>query len=124
MMAVTVRACANLIGGFHKSEIWRSTCSLVQVHQRTEMLCWCSFEVTSLGLARDILSLRHRQFSSVSLLCAALDRVRQSPPEKRAAREFLAAEAADIVLANVAAHAAEALIEQPKIRRARRAGFP
>jgi hypothetical protein len=58
------------------------------------------------------------------MLCAALDRVQQSPPENKAAREFLAAEAANIVLANVAAHAAEALIEQPKIRRTRRAGFP
>jgi len=37
---------------------------------------------------------------------------------------YAAAEAADIVLLNVAAHAAEALSEQPTIRRARRAALP
>jgi hypothetical protein len=75
-----------------------------------------------MGIATDILALRHRHFSSVIVLCAALERVHDAPEEKRSARAFLAMETADLVLANVAAHAAEAMLENPKIAKTRRAG--
>lgn len=72
-----------------------------------------------MGIATELLALRHHQFSSVATLIAALERVREGPPEKQAQRKFIAGEAADIVLANVAAHAAEILSEQqvPAFRR-------
>jgi hypothetical protein len=65
-----------------------------------------------MGIATDILNLRHNQFSSVTTLIAALERFRDASPEKELARQFLVNEAADIVLVNVAAHAAEAMVEQ------------
>jgi hypothetical protein len=73
-----------------------------------------------MGIATDILCLRHHHLSSVAELLAALEQVRDAPVDKRLAREFLAGEAADVVLTNVAAHAAEALGEQLPIRKARR----
>jgi hypothetical protein len=62
-----------------------------------------------MGVTTEILSLRGSHFSSVTELIYALEQVRYSPPEKICARIFLAGSAADLVLTNVAAHAAEAL---------------
>jgi hypothetical protein len=75
-----------------------------------------------MGIAADILDLRHRHFSSVAELLSALEQVRNAPPWKIAAREFLASAAADLVLTNVAAHAEEAFseLQQPN-RKTRRA---
>jgi hypothetical protein len=73
-----------------------------------------------MGIATDILGLRNHHFSSVAELLAALEQVHEAPVDKISARVFLAGEAADVVLTNVAAHAAEALSEQPQIRKTRR----
>jgi hypothetical protein len=78
----------------------------------------------NMGIATEILGLRQRHFSSVVELLAALERVHDAPADKKSARAFLAGEAADIVLTNVAAHAAEALSEQAPIRKARRVASP
>lgn len=78
-----------------------------------------------MGVATEILSLRRNHTSSVKTLLAALDWTRAASEEHFArARAFAAAEAADIVLLNVAVHAAEALNEPPTIRRDRRAALP
>lgn len=78
-----------------------------------------------MGIAAEILGLRSHHFSSVIGLLAALELIREaSTVDKMSAREFMAGEAADLVLTNVAAHAAEALSEQPKIRKARRVASP
>jgi hypothetical protein len=78
-----------------------------------------------MGIATEILSLRRNQTSSVKALLAALEWSRATSDKQLArARAYAAAEAADIVLLNVAAHAAEALSEQPTIRRAQRAALP
>jgi hypothetical protein len=75
-----------------------------------------------MGIATDILSMRHNQFSSVATLIAALERLHDAPHEKIAARVFRVDEAADLVLTNVAAHAAEALVaQQPTTARTQRA---
>ena len=81
-----------------------------------------------MGVATDILALRDNHLSSVTRLLAALDRVREArtyevPVEKITAREFYVGEAVELVLTNVAAHAADALIEQPQplTRKTRRA---
>ena len=73
-----------------------------------------------MGIAADILELRTRHFSSVTELLAALDQVCDAPVDKIPARVFLAHAAADLVLTNVAAHAAEALNEQSSPRQTRR----
>jgi hypothetical protein len=77
-----------------------------------------------MGIATDILGLRDHHFSSVVELLAALEQVHDAPVGKISARVFLAGEAADIVLTNVAAHAAEALSEQLPIRKTRRIASP
>jgi hypothetical protein len=74
-----------------------------------------------MGIAADILALRDHHFSSVAELLSALDQVCDAPVDKIAARVFLACAAADLVLTNVAAHAAEALSDQPTNRKTRRA---
>lgn len=62
-----------------------------------------------MGIATDILSLRHDRLSSVTMLLSALERF----GEKRAFNRLLQVdEATDLVLTNVAAHAAEALLAQ------------
>jgi hypothetical protein len=66
----------------------------------------------TMGIATNILNLRHNQLSSVTTLIAALERLQGAPHEKIAARLFQAVEAADNVLTNVAAHAAEAMVTQ------------
>jgi len=63
-----------------------------------------------MGIATDILNLRHNQLSSVTLLSSALERLQDAPHDKVAIRLFQAAEAADLVLTNVAAYAAEAMV--------------
>jgi hypothetical protein len=75
-----------------------------------------------MGIAAELLGLRNRHVSSVSELLAALEQVIEAPPEKMAARVYLADAAADLVLTNVAAHAAEAMNEPAAIRKTRRAG--
>jgi hypothetical protein len=74
----------------------------------------------NMGIAADILGLRNQHFSSVAELLAALELVYEAPVDKISARVFLAGQVADLVLTNVAAHAAEALREQPAIRKTRR----
>lgn len=74
-----------------------------------------------MGIGAEILGLRHKHVSSVAELLAALERVREARVDKISGRVFLAGEAADRVLTNVAAHAAEALSEEPRIGRVRRA---
>jgi len=69
-----------------------------------------------MGIATNILNLRHNQLSSVTTLIAALERLQGAPHEKIAARLFQAVEAADNVLTNVAAHAAEAMVTQGTLR--------
>ena len=77
-----------------------------------------------MSIAAEILGLRHKHFSSVAELLHALEQARYAPPIKRESRAFLAGAAADLVLTNVAAHAAEALMsEQPTNRRTRRAAW-
>jgi hypothetical protein len=65
-----------------------------------------------MGIATDILNLRHDQLSSVKTLISALERLQDAHHDKVASRLFQAVEAADLVLTNVAAHAAEALVAQ------------
>lgn len=74
-----------------------------------------------MGIAAEILALRDNHFSSVAELLSALDQVCDAPVDRIAARVFLAGAAADLVLTNVAAHAAEALNDQPANRNTRRA---
>jgi hypothetical protein len=85
------------------------------------MVMLCRFEVKTMGIAADLLALREHHFSSVAELQAALDQVFEAPLDKISARVFLAGAAADLVLTNVAAYAAEALSDMtapPKTRRA------
>ena len=77
-----------------------------------------------MGIAADILALREQHFSSVAELEAALDQVYEAPVDKISARVFLASAAADLVLTNVAAHAAEALSDMIAARKTRRASAP
>jgi hypothetical protein len=77
-----------------------------------------------MGIAADILALRNHHFSSVTELLAALDQVCDAPVDKISSRVFLASAAADLVLTNVAAYAAEALSKPPTTRKTRRAASP
>ena len=76
-----------------------------------------------MGIATDILNLRRSRFSSVEMLISALDRLHDAADlGKMAARLFRVEEATDLVLTNVAAHAAEAMVaEQPTPGRTKRA---
>jgi len=65
-----------------------------------------------MGIATDILNLRHNRLSSVTMLISALERFHDSPHEKAINRLFQVDEAVDLVLTNVAAHAAEAMVPQ------------
>jgi hypothetical protein len=89
----------------------RETCPLVQVRRtyQSRILALCGGEM---GIATDILNLRHDQLSSVTMLISALERLEDAHHDKVASRLFQAVEAADLVLTNVAAHAAEALVSQ------------
>jgi hypothetical protein len=77
-----------------------------------------------MGIAAGLLGLREHHFSSVAELLAALDQVCEAPVDKISARVFLAGVAADLVLTNVAAHAAEALSELTSNRKTRRSCSP
>jgi hypothetical protein len=88
------------------------------------MLCCIRSEGKILSIATEILGLRNKHFSSVEELIAAIERVHEAPLDKKPGRSFLAREAADVVLTNVAAHAAEALNQFSPIRKARRAASP
>jgi protein-L-isoaspartate O-methyltransferase len=76
------------------------------------------------SVAAEILSLRRDQSSSMTALLAALDWQRAARVEHVAAvRGYAAAQAADIVLLNVAVHAIEAQ-GKPLIHATRRAVLP
>ncbi len=77
-----------------------------------------------MGIATEVLALRHHHFSSVHALLAALERIRDCPAEKHSIRKFAAIELADIVLTNVAAHAAETMDEPAPTRRTRKVASP
>jgi hypothetical protein len=76
---------------------------------QSRILALCGEEM---GIATDILNLRHNQLSSVTLLISALERFNNSSHERALNRLFQVDEAADLVLTNVAAHAADALVSQ------------
>lgn len=73
-----------------------------------------------MGMAAEILALREHRFSSVSELLSALELVYEAPVDKISTRVFMASKAADLVLTNVAAHAADAMNDQTVIRKGRR----
>jgi hypothetical protein len=99
----------------------RETCPFVQVYSAHQSRI-LAVVGEKMGIATDILNMRHNQFSSVTTLIAALERLHDAPHEKIAARVFRVDEAADLVLTNVAAHAAEAMVaQQPTTSRTRRA---
>jgi len=80
------------------------------------------WQVKLMSIATDILSLRQNQSSSVETLMAKIEWLKAAEEEAHiSSREFGVREAADIVLLNVATHAAEALNEPPVIHRTRRA---
>jgi hypothetical protein len=75
-----------------------------------------------MSVASDILGLRKNQSSSVETLIAKIEWLKAAEQVAHIlTREFAVREAADIVLLNVATHAAEALNEPPVIHRTRRA---
>ena len=76
-----------------------------------------------MGIAIDILALRDHHLSSVTRLLGPIEQVRDAPVGRITGREFYVGEAVELVLTNVAAHAADALIEEPQplTRKARRA---
>jgi len=79
-----------------------------------------------MSVVSEILDLRRDKFSSITRLLAALDR--QGCPTENCAhvpmRDYAVREAADLVLLNVAAHAADQLNQPPAIPKARRAVVP
>ena len=79
---------------------------------QSRILAVCGGEM---GIATDILNLRNNQLSSVTMLISALERFHDSPHDRALNRLFQVDEAADMVLTNVAAHAAEALVAQRPI---------
>ena len=78
-----------------------------------------------MSIATEILSLRRDQGSSVNLLIGAIAWEQAAKnPEHKMARHADVLHLADLVLLNVAVHAAEALGEPPTIHRSRRALLP
>jgi hypothetical protein len=79
-----------------------------------------------MSVVSEILNLRRDKFSSVTRLVAALGR--QGCPSENCAhipmRDYAVREAADLVLLNVAAHAAEQLSDPSESRKSRRAVVP
>lgn len=74
-----------------------------------------------MGIATEILRLRQNQFSSVKALLAALEWEKAAHDDEHVlSRGYAVREAVDIVLLNVAVHAAEALNEPPTICKTRR----
>ena len=75
----------------------------------------------TMSVATEILSLRQDQFSSVERLMAAFEWERAAEADEHIlSRGFAVAVAVDLVLLNVAVHAADALSEPPAIHRTRR----
>lgn len=72
-----------------------------------------------MSIATEILGLRQDQFSSVERLIAALEWERVAH-EHNLFRRYAVTEAADVVLLNVAAHAADTLSEPATIPRTHR----
>jgi hypothetical protein len=69
-----------------------------------------------MSITTEILSLRRNQSSSVETLMAKIEWQKAAQDEAHiSSREFGVREAADIVLLNVATHAAEALNEPPPV---------
>jgi hypothetical protein len=78
-----------------------------------------------MSIATEILSLRRNRSSSVELLLGAIEWARKAPVEYVVeTRMFAALEAADLVLLNTAAHAADTLNEPPTTQSSRRATMP
>ena len=78
-----------------------------------------------MSIATEILSLRQDKFSSVARLLAAIDWQKSAYETKHIMYRGVAiTAAADLVLLNVAAHAAEAMIEPPTARKTRRSLVP
>ena len=77
-----------------------------------------------MSIATEVLSLRRNQFSSVQALLSAMEWERAARnDEHMLSRGFAVSEAADQVLLNVAAHAADALSEPPRNRKIRGVGL-
>jgi hypothetical protein len=75
-----------------------------------------------MSLVTDILSLRQNRSSSVETLMAKIEWLKAAEEEAHiSSRGFAVREAADIVLLNVATHAAETLNEPPEMHKTRRA---
>jgi hypothetical protein len=75
-----------------------------------------------MSIVAEILSLRRSQTSSVEILLGALDWQKSAQDKQHIlARGYAVFEAADMVLLNVAAHAAGTLNEPPRVRRTRHA---
>ena len=69
-----------------------------------------------MSIATEILSLRRERMSSVTMLLALLHREREPAAlHQLASRHYASLEAADTVLTNVAAHAAEAMMAMQPI---------
>src|SRR5215468_3320964 len=76
----------------------------------------------TMSIATEILRLRQNQASSVETLLAALDWQKAAHTDEHIlSRGYAVSEAADVVLLNVAAHAADSLAEPTTVRRTRRA---
>lgn len=77
--------------------------------------------IAEMGIVAEILNLRRKQTSSVATLLALLEWQKTAKAyEHTLSRGFAVTEAVDIVLLNVAAHAAEALGEWPNAHGTRR----
>jgi len=78
-----------------------------------------------MSIVTDILSLRRSQTSSVEILLGALNWQKSAEDDVHIwSRGLDVAVAADLVLVNVAAHAAEALTDSPATGKIRRALLP
>ena len=88
---------------------------------KEENILWDVLPGGNMSVATEILSLRQNQSSSVETLLAAIEWEKAAKEEEHiVSRRYAVREVADIVLLNVAVHAAEALSEPPVIRRTRR----
>lgn len=78
-----------------------------------------------MSIATEILSLRREKSSSVATLIGLIEWEQMAyDRDHKVSRHYAVLEAADLVLLNVAAHAAEAMIEPPKTRKTRRFVLP
>ena len=90
---------------------------------KEENILWDALPGGNMTIATEILSLRQNQSSSVETLLAAIEWERAAQDEKHIlSRHYAVREAADIVLLNVAVHAADAL-SQPTVLRGTRRGL-